>query len=118
MAGFGHFRFLLAALSALLAGGAAPAAVFTVSPDGSGDYTSIQAAVSAVGNGDEIVVMPGDYHETVNFLGKAITVRSSAGPHRTRIFLEEQTRIINLNGDSTLEGFTITESRARVGGGI
>lgn len=109
---------LVAVLSAMLAGGAACAAVFTVAGDGSGDYSSIQAAISAVGNGDEIVVQPGRYHETVNFLGKALTVRSSAGPANTWIFLEEQTRIINLNGDSTLEGFTITGGRARVGGGI
>ncbi len=118
MAGILRLSTLMAVLFAVLAGGAAHAAVFTVNADGSGDFTSIQAAISAVGNGDEIVVHPGRYHETVNFLGKTITVRSSAGPRHTRIFLEGQTRIINLNGDSTLEGFTITGGRARVGGGI
>ena len=118
MAAISRIALFVAALSALPAGGAACAAVFTVGADGSGDFTSIQAAISAVGNGDEIVVDPGRYHEAVNFLGKAITVRSSSGPANTWIFLEEQTRIINLNGDSTLEGFTITGGRARVGGGI
>jgi len=41
------------------------------------DYPTIQAAIAAAADTDEIVVAPGRYYENLNFLGKAITVRSS-----------------------------------------
>lgn len=50
----------------------APAAIINVP----GDQPSIQAAINAAVNGDEIIVAPGRYLENINFLGKAITVRS------------------------------------------
>jgi hypothetical protein len=108
------------AIAALLVGAGltAGAATFTVDDDGPADFSSIQSAVAGASNGDEIVVQPGRYRETVNFLGKALTVRSAEGPANTVIFLEQETRIILLNGDSTLRGFTITGGRARIGGGI
>jgi hypothetical protein len=94
------------------------AATITVDDDGPADHSSIQAAINAAGNGDEIVVAPGRYRETLNFLNKSITVRSETGPADTVIFLEQETRIVLLNGDATLRGFTITGGRSRVGGGI
>ena len=47
--------------------------------DGSvGDpYCSIQTAIDNALDGDEIVVAPGIYVESLNFLGKAITVAST-----------------------------------------
>ena len=44
-----------------------------------GDFGTIQAAIADPGTvaGDEVVVAPGTYFETINFLGKAITVRST-----------------------------------------
>ena len=47
--------------------------------DGSvGDpYCSIQTAMDHAVDTDEIVVAPGTYFESINFLGKAITVRST-----------------------------------------
>ncbi|MCJ7778145.1 MAG: right-handed parallel beta-helix repeat-containing protein [Sedimentisphaerales bacterium] len=42
----------------------------------SGEYSSIQSAIDDANNGDTIVVSAGTYQENINFLGKAITVRS------------------------------------------
>ncbi|MCA9293199.1 MAG: hypothetical protein KDA20_05240 [Phycisphaerales bacterium] len=41
------------------------------------DFVTIQAAVNAAGDGDEIIVSPGTYSERINLLGKAITLRST-----------------------------------------
>ncbi len=44
------------------------------------DFPTIQACIDAAVSGvDECVVAPGTYYETINFLGKAITLRSSGG---------------------------------------
>lgn len=43
----------------------------------SGEYSSIQSAIDDSHDGDTIVVSAGTYQENINFLGKAITVRSA-----------------------------------------
>ncbi len=55
--------------------------------DGSiGDpYCSIQTAIDNAVDTDEIAVDPGTYFEAINFLGKAITLRSSDGAEVTTI---------------------------------
>ena len=65
------YRFVLVAL---LAVSTAQADVINVGP---GD--SIQTATDTAVDTDEIVVAPGTYFETIDFLGKAITLRSSDG---------------------------------------
>ncbi len=40
-------------------------------------YCSIQTAIDNAVNADEVVVAPGTYFETIDFLGRAITVRST-----------------------------------------
>jgi len=40
-------------------------------------YRTIKAAIDAAKDGDVVVVLPGTYHENINFLGKAITVQST-----------------------------------------
>lgn len=42
----------------------------------SGEHSSIQSAINDANDGDTIVVSAGTYQENINFLGKAITVRS------------------------------------------
>ena len=49
----------------------------------SGAYSTIQGAIAAAAPNDEIIVGPGTYAETIDFLGKAITVRSSGGAEVT-----------------------------------
>jgi parallel beta-helix repeat protein len=84
------------------------------------DYPTIQAAIDAAVNGDEVVAADGTYTGTgnrdIDFLGKAITVRSKYGPenciidcqgtqsepHRGFYFHSGETL------SSVLDGFTIT----------
>jgi len=79
-----------------------------------GDFATIQACIDAAVSGvDECVVSPGTYHETINFLGKAITLRSFGGSDVTTI---DATGIggsvvtcANGEGPNTvLDGFTVT----------
>jgi predicted outer membrane repeat protein len=78
----------------------------------------IQDAIDAAGDTDEIVVAPGTYFETVNFLGKAITLRSSHGPEVTIIDAQGSDSAVTCDSgegtDTILDGFTITG--ASVGG--
>lgn len=48
--------------------------VLSVRPDGSGDYTTIQAAVDAAYNGDVIEIAPGVYHENVKNCYKTLAL--------------------------------------------
>ena len=83
----------LAVLHVLCLPVAAPGARIVVSPCGNDDWSgltdgcsdtrigpkrTIQAAIDAADNGDEILVTPGTYNETIDSLGRAITLRSAA----------------------------------------
>jgi len=75
-------------------------------------YCSIQTAIDSAVDTDDIVVAPGTYFETVNFLGKAITLRSSDGPDVTIIDAQRTGTVVTCESgegsDTVLEGFTIT----------
>ncbi|MBN2448698.1 MAG: right-handed parallel beta-helix repeat-containing protein [Phycisphaerae bacterium] len=80
---FSTVALAVAALAALAVGNGsdASAATITVCWDGSEDYTTIQEAINAAANDDEIVVCPGTYAAgscTAEFFGtKSLTLRST-----------------------------------------
>ncbi len=80
------------------------------------DYPTIQAAIDAAVNGDEVVVAPGTYQENINFNGKTITVRSSDGPTVTTITGGTTGAAVTCDHSEPraclLDGFTVT------GGGV
>jgi len=88
-----------------------------------GDFDTIQAAIADPGTvaGDEIVVAPGTYMETINFLGKAITLRSTdpTDPGVVAATIIDGTgnfhvvQCVSGEGpDTVLDGFTITGGKA------
>ncbi len=86
-------------------------------------YATIQSAINAATSGvDEIVVAPGTYFEKIDFLGKAITLRSSDGPAVTTINGSGTGSVVQcINGEgpgTVLKGFTITGGNANIGGGM
>ena len=87
-----------------------------------GDFPTIQAAIDAAVDGDEVEVHPGTYFETINFLGKAIRVYSTDGPDVTIIDAQQAGTVVTCDSaegpDSVLEGFTITGGNAGLGGGM
>jgi hypothetical protein len=91
-----------------------------------GDYTTIQEAVDAASDGDEVIVGSGTYtstsDEVLNTLGKSITLRASGTPEETILDGEGARRVVRIGGgegaDTIIEGFTITGGSANYGGGI
>ena len=93
-----------------------------------GNFNTIQAAINASANGDVIQVAPGTYKENLDFMGKAITVRSTQGPYRTTLNADSQgSGALFINGEKSntvFKGFRIIngtgtdDSGNYVGGGI
>ena len=87
------------------------------------DYASIQAAVDASRDGDEVLVFPGTYAENVNVGRRIVTLRSAAGPATTVVDgsgNEASVLTYRVDGRATcvLDGFHITGGLARDGGGV
>ncbi len=87
------------------------------------DHATIQSAIDAAAPGDEILVAPGSYAETIDFKGKAIALRSIGGPEVTTIDGSglNQSVVRCVSGelsDTVLQGFTITGGSATFGGGM
>ena len=98
--------------------GSASAATISVPAD----QPTIQAAIVAASNGDTVLVAPGTYIEQLNFLGKAITVKSSGGAAVTILDGNNSGPIVNFVNHETktsvLQGFTLTHAvNSSVGGG-
>ena len=123
----------LARLLVFLAVLACPANATThmVSPDGTGDYPTIQAAISAAADGDTIALQDGtfagDGNRDVDFFGKGILVRSQSGDpsscvidcdggpgaaHRGFVFSSGE------GSSSVLTGLSIVHGYAETGGAI
>jgi hypothetical protein len=117
----------------------AHAATITVGRGRNGgyDFIDIQAGIDAAIDGDMVLVAPGEYVITVpiTFRGKAITVKSEAGPNETTIRMTtpvdtNRRSVLIFENDETeasvLEGFMITDGKgswvpsvsAYAGGGI
>lgn len=80
-------------------------------------FCSIQRGIDASVSGDEVLVAPGTYNETINFHGKAITLRSSNGPDVTIIDAAGlNDRVVQCTSgegpDTVLQGFTLTGGQA------
>jgi len=124
----------LSALASLALVSQTHATLYSILPDGSGDYPTIQAGVDAIMDGDVLELGAGTFagpgNRDIDFLGKAITIRSQSGDPETCIIdcqgtESEPHRAFHLHSGetagTTLSGVTIThgwmgdESR---GGGI
>ncbi len=94
-----------------------------------GDYPTIQEALDNASNGDLIKVDKGTYIENIDFLGKAVTVRSVWGPYQTTIDGGDLGPVATFTSKegpgSVLDGFTLTNGNGKLttllaiaGGGI
>ena len=101
-----------------------------VDDDGPADFNNIQAAIDDANDGDTVIVMPGTYtgdgNRDIDFLGKAITLKSQNGPESCIINCqgseEDLHRGFNFQSGenllSVLDGFTITNGCEYNGGAI
>lgn len=86
------------------------------------DYQSIQAAIDAGSNGDEVRVRPGTYVENINLGNKGIAVIAVGGSAETIIDGGAADSTVKIgqaaSGTARLSGFTVRNGSAALGGGI
>jgi hypothetical protein len=117
----------------LVAGGALLLVAWALNPAFAAEYfvpddpgcDTVQNCIGQASDTDIITVKPGTYPEHIDFLGKAITVRSQDGPATTILDGTQPGFVVTFeNGevnDSVLEGFTIRNAQTLSGvlvGGI
>jgi parallel beta-helix repeat protein len=107
---FSLLKFIVNLSLGCLLAATAYGATLEVGPSGY-PYTSIQAAITAANAGDTVLVHDGTYVESINFSGKAITVRSANGAAGTIIDGNASGSVVTFNSGegsgSILDGFTI-----------
>ncbi|HJO96348.1 MAG TPA: right-handed parallel beta-helix repeat-containing protein, partial [Victivallales bacterium] len=90
------------------------------------EFDSIQDAIDASSNGDEILVGPGTYtgfgDAVINTVGKSITIRATGLAEETIIDGQNARRVVvcdSAEGNETvIRGFSITGGVAQSGGGV
>ncbi len=92
---------------------AASAATLTVHADGSGDYTSISAALSAAAQGDEISVGAGTWYEALNVGSKRVTITGADGAENVIIDATGQLSAVAAQGRLILSDLTIRNDGGR-----
>jgi hypothetical protein len=127
---------VLAALCLAILATPSGAAHYHVSPDGLGDYATIQAAVDSAAAGDTVKlangVFTGDGNRDIDFGGKDLVVRSESGsaltceidceaslsdPHRGFNFHSGETRASQVLDITIRSGYAYDEAVERNGGG-
>jgi len=102
--------------------GSTKARTITAGPGVDYDFETIQAGIDAACDGDMVLAAPGEYviTEPITFRGKAITVKSEAGPDETTIKMAtpadtNRGSVLIFENDETeasvLEGFMITDGK-------
>ncbi|MCK4305377.1 MAG: right-handed parallel beta-helix repeat-containing protein [Candidatus Eisenbacteria sp.] len=110
---------------------------YTVSPDGSGDFPTIQAAIDSASAGDVIEltsgIFAGEGNRDIDYLGKAITIRSASGdpdsciidcegdatdPHRAFTFCSGEGSHSVLEGVTVINGYRVGEGLGHIGGAV
>ena len=87
------------------------------------EYPTIQQAIFAANSGDQILVSPGTYQENLSYIGKDISILSTAGSDQTTIdgslltLGPDEGATVTFSGGETelaiLDGFTITGGTGR-----
>ena len=121
--------FTLGSTLGLALATSAAAATITVDDDRqqlpSAQFTNLQAAVATAQPGDQILVYPGVYRETLE-CSKTITITGIDGPNQTFIDGESsrgcavlgEASYFQASSPVTLEGFTLMNGTATRGGGV
>ena len=112
-------RHAIALLFLLILAGPVHADTIIVQQDGSGDATTIGAAVALAAAGDSILVGPGTYGESVT-VDKPLHVASIMGPDQTILDGQDAMRMLwfDHTGVSSLTGFRLVNGYSDSGGAL
>lgn len=108
-------------------GSSIQAATYVVTPDGTGDFPTIQEAIAGVADGDSVLLADGIFtgagNRRIQGFGKAIVVKSQSGDPETCILdCEDVDRAFDFHGgegrDFVLDGIRIINGVANGGGAI